>query len=668
MWHVVFRVLIGPVSLGRVAAVIRRVPLLRTTSSPRLRLLLIPFHFHQFIVKGTTMMMDEEELLNVPDDQQHISDEVFDVDELLGPSDGSKDEVTDLLDTGGTVSDCAGEGTNVTESLSAETQDESFEREELDYEEDDDEEHKEERTGRFTSERNQTNSTPPTTTNSINKVESRRQGAENRTQHQGQKQWQNNGGRNGNSRGARGNGQRFGRGGPPQHGRNVRVPFRSSRGGTHSNRNVRGSNGPPSLLMVGSNPQPLLALNTQSVFGPPPGGKILINPNFRGPLGPPGPGPLGPPSVLPPVGSRPSILPSIVPGQAGPIIPRLPNGIPLTGLPSNHGAAGFGPPVQQPLPTARPPMPPPIMPGMSAIISRPAPVVQWDQAVEEFLSGSTSQRQRSPRRRHRRSSSYSSYSSYSSRSRSAGSSRSRSPRRRRDNRGGGRGSSRPPRVQRDRNGRGGSYARGRGGQNRRENAPRRDVKDHKQISVECAKAVGIDNDYLSKLEDQRRKRDEVLRRKEQRRFGGNQQESSSNSRPNDRGNNRQTQQRDRRPNESGSSNNDHRRSGGSGSTSQSTSRPSTEAEAALKKNKAYLCVNVKNIKQLTTAKMRVETLAKDLGEIRKCWKSNEDQVTVIFVEHAKAKEFMLKYNNKVLSGLRIQVSLEKAYLNLSEIQ
>uniref|UniRef100_A0A7I4YDP1 RNA recognition motif domain containing protein n=1 Tax=Haemonchus contortus TaxID=6289 RepID=A0A7I4YDP1_HAECO len=75
--------------------------------------------FHQFIVKGrsvvseqfqgTTMMMDEEELLNVPDDQQHISDEVFDVDELLGPSDGSKDEVTDLLDTGGTVSDCAGE-------------------------------------------------------------------------------------------------------------------------------------------------------------------------------------------------------------------------------------------------------------------------------------------------------------------------------------------------------------------------------------------------------------------------------------------------------------------------------------------------------------------------------------------------------------------------------
>ncbi|KAK6057697.1 hypothetical protein COOONC_04747 [Cooperia oncophora] len=576
---------------------------------------------------------------------------MFDVDELLGPSDGNKDEATELLDTGGTLSECAAESATVTESLSAETQDESFEREELDYDEDDDEEHKEERTGRFTSERSQANTTPPTT-NVISKVEGRRQGVDIRGQYQGQKPWQNSGGRGGSSRGVRGNGPRFGRGGP-----------------MHNGRNMRGPNGPPSLLAVASNPQSLLTLNTQGVFGPPPGGKILINPNFRGPMGPPVPGPLAPPSVLPPVGSRPSILPSIVPGQAGPIIPRLPNGIPLTGLPSNHGAAGFGPPVQQPPPSNRPPMPPPIIPGMPTIISRPAPVKQWDQAVEEFLSGSTSSRQRSPRRRHRRSSSYSSYSSYSSRSRSAGSSRSRSPRRRRENRG---GSSSRPRVQRDRNVRGGGNVRGRGGQNRRDNAPRRENKDYKQISVECAKAVGLDNDYLSKLEDQRRKRDEVLRRKEQRRFGGNQQESSSNqismrSNDRDRGSNRQNQQRDRRMNEGGSSN-DYRRGGNSSSAPQSTSRPSTEAETALKKNKAYLCVNVKNIKQLTTAKMRVETLAKDLGEIRKCWKSNEDQVTVIFVEHAKAKEFMLKYNNKVLSGLRIQVSLEKAYLNLSEIQ
>lgn len=375
-------------------------------------------------------------------------------------------------------------------------------------------------------------------------------------------------------------------------------------------------------------------------------------------MGQSGAGSLGPTNMLPPMGTRPSILPSIVPGQAGPIIPRLPNGIPLTGLPSNHGAAGFGPPVHH----SRPSMPPPIMPGMSAIIGRPAPAVQWDQAVEAFLSGSTSQRQRSPRRRHRRSSSYSSYSSYSSRSRSGGSSRSRSPRRPRESR----ASDSRPRSQRDRVSRGANHSRGRGGgQNRRENPPRRDNRDNKQISVECAKAVGLDNDYLSKLEDQRRKRDEVLRRKEQRRFGGGEQESSSNSRSNDRLGSRQNQQRDRR--EGASSSGDHRRSGGS-SMSQSTSRHSTEAESALKKNKAYLCVNVKNIKQLTTAKLRVETLAKDLGEIRKCWKSNEDQVTVIFVEHAKAKEFMLKYNNKVLSGLRIQVSLEKAYLNLSEIQ
>ncbi|EYC06638.1 hypothetical protein Y032_0074g813 [Ancylostoma ceylanicum] len=582
-------------------------------------------------------VMDEDELLNVPDDQQHVTDEVFDVDELLGPSEVSKEDAAENADPGGAASDCAAEDAAATDtSVSAAVPDESFEREELDYEEDDDEEHKEERTGRFTSERKPAESTPPTTTNTIDKVEGRRHG-ENRNYGQ-QKQWRNNG--RGIGRG-RGNGHRY-RGGPMQYGGPMRVQQ-----GPHGG----GMGGPP----------PLLALNTQGLY-PPSGGKILINPNFRGPMGPPGPGPMGGPGVLP-LSGAPSVLPTIVPGQTGPIIPRLPNGIPLTGLPSNHGAAGFGPP-----PSTRPQMPPPIMPGMNATIARPAPVGQWDQAVEAFLSGS-SQRQRSPRRRHRRSSSYSSYSSYSSRSRSAGSSRSRSPRRRRDHR----STNSRPRNQRDRGGRGGGNFRGRGGQNRRDNAPRREQnKDHRQISAECAKAVGLDNEYLSKLEDQRRKRDEVLRRKEQRRFGGgngNEQGSSSNQRQNDRGAYRQSQQRDRQRNE-GPSNNDQRRNGGgpNSSSAQSTSKPSTEAEAALRKNKAYLCVNVKNIKQLTTAKMRVETLAKDLGEIRKCWKSNEDQVTVIFVEHSKAKEFMLKYNNKVLSGLRIQVGLEKAYLNLAEIQ
>ncbi|KAK6744886.1 hypothetical protein RB195_011543 [Necator americanus] len=575
-------------------------------------------------------IMDEDELLNVPDDQQHVTDEVFDVDELLGPSEIVKEDTAELADTGGNASDCAAEDAAGNTNVDAVVPDESFEREELDYEEDDDEEHKEERTGRFTSERKLADATPPTP-NTIDKVESRRQG-ENRNH--GQKQYRNNG--RGGNRG-RGNGNRY-RNGPMQYGGPQRP------GG-----------------MIGG-PPPLLAINTQGMY-PPPGGKILINPNFRGSIGTSGPGPIGgPPGVISLAGA-PSVLPTIVPGQTGPIIPRLPNGIPLTGLPSNHGAAGFGPP-----PGNRPTMPPPIMPGMSASINRPVPVGQWDQAVEAFLSGS-SQRQRSPRRRHRRSSSYSSYSSYSSRSRSAGSSRSRSPRRRRDNR----GASGRPRNQRDRGGRGGGNFRGRGGQNRRDNAPRREQnKDHRQISAECAKAVGLDNEYLSKLEDQRRKRDEILRRKEQRRFGAgnnNDQGSSSNQRQNDRGGYRQSQQRDRRSNENHSTNDQRRNGGGPNSSSaQSSSKASTEAEAALRKNKAYLCVNVKNIKQLTTAKMRVETLAKDLGEIRKCWKSSEDQVTVIFVEHSKAKEFMLKYNNKVLSGLRIQVGLEKAYLNLAEIQ
>ncbi|VDL82877.1 unnamed protein product [Nippostrongylus brasiliensis] len=479
--------------------------------------------------------------------------------------------------------------TAATESLSAVTQ-ESFEREELDYDEDDDEEHKEERTGRFTSERNQ-NSTPPTT-NAISRLESRRQVDNNKNPTQNQRQWQN--GSRGNGRGRGNRGQRF-RNGP----------------------NIRGNGTTPTLMSIPSGPPPLLALNTQPMFGaPPPGGKILINPNFRGPMGPPGA--LGPTNVLPPVAGRPSVMQSVIPGQAGPIIPRLPNGIPLTGLPSNHGVAGFGPPVHH----NRPTMPPPVIPA--------GPL-----SVNEALEEGTDEVRR--------------IVATAAIAVDHGALAVLAPDRPLDDDG---IIEAAVAVEVDRAHRGNEMAA--------------------EISVECAKAVGLDNDYLSKLEDQRRKRDEVLRRKEQRRFGGNEQQSS-NSRSNDYGGSRQNQQRDRRPAETGGSSGDYRRGGGgggggSGSTSQSGSRQLSEAETALKKNKAYLCVNVKNIKQLTTAKMRVETLAKDLGEIRKCWKSNEDQVTVIFVEHAKAKEFMLKYNNKVLSGLRIQVSLEKAYLNLADIQ
>ncbi|RCN39618.1 hypothetical protein ANCCAN_14465 [Ancylostoma caninum] len=77
-------------------------------------------------------VMDEDELLNVPDDQQHVSDqscrsqifddrsvgrnlkkadvkEVFDVDELLGPSEISKEDAAENADPGGTASDCAAE-------------------------------------------------------------------------------------------------------------------------------------------------------------------------------------------------------------------------------------------------------------------------------------------------------------------------------------------------------------------------------------------------------------------------------------------------------------------------------------------------------------------------------------------------------------------------------
>ena len=43
-------------------------------------------------------------------------------------------------------------------------------------------------------------------------------------------------------------------------------------------------------------------------------------------------------------------------------------------------------------------------------------------------------------------------------------------------------------------------------------------------------------------------------------------------------------------------------------------------------------------------------------------------MNLIFKDHAHAKEFLLKYSNKILSGLRMQVGMEKAFFNLSEIK
>uniref|UniRef100_A0A8R1DLW1 Uncharacterized protein n=1 Tax=Caenorhabditis japonica TaxID=281687 RepID=A0A8R1DLW1_CAEJA len=310
------------------------------------------------------------------------------------------------------------------------------------------------------------------------------------------------------------------------------------------------------------------------------------------------------------------------------IVPRLPNGIPLVAQPSSHGRAGFGQGYQA---QAR------ITGGGGGV-----PVGgHWDQAVAMFLNGANpaAKSSRGSRtHRKRRNSSYSSASSDSSdsRSRSRSSSRGGDRRRRdrkeprrerdhRDKRDDRRDDRRDRRRQDDRRPRQDYHNR-----EDRERDSRRRKEQSKNATIESAKALGLSVEYMDRVNDQKRKREEIVRKKEERRHGLERKESAH------------------------STHHEHQESS-------SAQAPSKE------KTKAFLAVNVSGVQHLTTAVKRIEALATELGQIKKCWRSADDVVSLIFNAHDKAKDFMIKYNGKVLSGMRIVVALEKKFLNLNEV-
>ncbi|CAI5446704.1 unnamed protein product [Caenorhabditis angaria] len=310
----------------------------------------------------------------------------------------------------------------------------------------------------------------------------------------------------------------------------------------------------------------------------------------------------------------PAIQPQIVP-------PRLPNGISLIpgmgGPPGpNHGSAGFGPTYLEKMEMFQQQKRAPGGMGIVPIIAG-----QWDQAVENFLRGGIKKSSRNSKRRRDRSSSEESYSSYDSSSsrssRSRSRSRSYSPKRRR------RESEKYRRRERkDRETRRGGD---RDSRRKYEDKKRREEKQ-KHATIESAQALGLSNDYLDKVKEQKRQRDEIVRRKEERRHGIEEKEIKKTSSP--------------------------------------APVPNSDRD---KKMKAYLVVNISGLKQLPTGVKKIEQLATELGPIRKCWKSSDDTVSVVFNAHDKAKDFMIKYNNKVITGLRVGVSLEKQWLNMSEM-
>ncbi|KAL4002126.1 hypothetical protein ACH3XW_2195 [Acanthocheilonema viteae] len=212
------------------------------------------------------------------------------------------------------------------------------------------------------------------------------------------------------------------------------------------------------------------------------------------------------------------------------ILPQLSHSVPFSIVPSSSADFSRPPPQILPLPNYSTP-PPSVYPNQFMAESHLIPSVgQWDQMVEGFLRRTTA-RSRSRFSRSPRSSSSSrsrsrSYSSHSSSSTISSRSSSRSPYRRVHARS-RRSSSRRPSNYRSKN----EMIRRRPGHHLRSGDSRRESVHHsdrtrsrandvakQEKTIECAKAIGLDSEYLTKLEEQKKMREVILRKKEERRI------------------------------------------------------------------------------------------------------------------------------------------------------
>ncbi|GMT17469.1 hypothetical protein PFISCL1PPCAC_8766, partial [Pristionchus fissidentatus] len=597
----------------------------------------------------TVVVMDEEELLLHGDDGTAVNTDHIDEDLLLNES------------INGDAGSISGEIAGTILKL------ESVDHEELDYEE---EEEKEERESRFTSERSKKSPVraPEDAKTAAAATTNENTGVAGRGSYRG-----------GTARGSyRGSSTR---GGPY----NMRGGMRMVAGG--------GFAGPISLLT--SNIPPPMIGGGPGIGGPM--GKILVNPNFGAGLtllptpgyGAPPMG--GPAQMLPNMGAAPKVtlsidgVPAMPPQNAPRMAPTmgLGGGVQMNMPPANIGglaplilnqmvapppsAMRFPPGMGPPPMNAASDMPPP---GMAPMMAG-GQGANWNLMVEAFLGdkkNSGSKKSKKSRRRSR-SSSYSSYSDsesdYSSSSRSR--SRSRSPRRssrkQRDSRrhrsskhGGGKGrgggdkNGGERRVFRtgpnsfrinsapgngselpslldgmDRGGDGGSRSSRRADRERQREDDTRD----------SARALGLDDEYLSRVEEQRRQREEMRRRRDRYEGGGGGRGGAAN--------------RDDRESTTGRGRNE---SGGNGTgASNKDGGRKREPQPETNKRKAFLAVHVKNIGSLGEAALgRVKGLAAEVGETKKVWRSADDVVTIIFTELDRAKAFMLKYNGSAPSS------------------
>ncbi|KAI1720694.1 hypothetical protein DdX_04937 [Ditylenchus destructor] len=301
-------------------------------------------------------------------------------------------------------------------------------------------------------------------------------------------------------------------------------------------------------------------------------------------------------------------------------------------------------------------MPPPVVhqaPGMASNITSDA--MNWSLMVDAFLAKTKSDAQ--PKQVRSRPSRYSRSSSSGSRSKSRtpNSSSSSSPYSARSPIPSySRRSKKVARYDRSPVRRAYDQRRKHSGSRRDENKSKPDMKH----TIECAQAIGLDEEYLKKIEEQKKMREEIAKRKSQRR-----QENYNQKKEGNEGRRQIAMNRDSKSGKSNktSSNNRPKRE-----DKQEQLKPDVaSAQSTMGKLKAYLAVVINNINSLENAYKKISLLAQSVGETKKVWQSSENSVSIIFDKHEHAKQFMLQYHGQIVHGCKLDVTLEKVFLNLA---
>ncbi|KAL3101331.1 hypothetical protein niasHT_028087 [Heterodera trifolii] len=155
-------------------------------------------------------------------------------------------------------------------------------------------------------------------------------------------------------------------------------------------------------------------------------------------------------------------------------------------------------------------------------------------------------------------------------------------------------------------------------------------------TMECAKAIGLDSDYLKKIEEQKKLREEIARKKSQHRKEI------------------------------------YAREGQKDETKEGKGKKAEETEGTQRQKmtanrlRPYLAVVVTNVSGLDDPCRRVEVIASKIGPIKKIWQENESNVHLIFEKHEHAKKFMQQYlGDSTTFGRMIDVIMKKVFLNTS---